>query len=110
MKDTSTGEGFPDKPSYIYHVPEKGGEPVELTLCENVFYIYEGKIYYRVVDKTTKTFRETDLDGSNKRIVYQNALDESNSYHYNNMLAAGGKHISEGREAEGIYYYNGHLY
>jgi len=81
LKDCAPGEGTctdDDKLAYIYRVPEQGGEPEELTSCDNLFYIYHEKIYYRTwnYNADTVSYWEMDPDGGNGKLIYEGKLGE----------------------------------
>ena len=65
-----------DKMQYICRIPVQGGEPEKLALAYNTFYIYNGKIYYMVLDSQKSegweyVYWEMDLDGTGRRALYR---------------------------------------
>jgi len=81
LKDAMPGENVNTagaRQGYICRISEQGGEPEELASCDNLFYIYHKKIYYRTLDydADTVSYWEMDSDGGSRRLIYEGELDE----------------------------------
>lgn len=68
-----------NKMQYIYRIPVQGGEAEELALAYDLFYIYNGKIYYMGLENRTEkgeqywecVYWEMEPDGTDRREIYR---------------------------------------
>ena len=110
LYDNAPGEGS-DEEKYIYRIPEQGGEPEELALAYDTFYIYRGKIYYRTLEERKggrcwkSAYWEMEPDGTGKRLVCR----AENDLHDVGMFTVGGGclYVKHGNKLMGVNLGNG---
>ena len=122
-----------NKMQYIYRIPVQGGKPEELALAYDLFYIYNGKIYYMGLENERRNgwecvYWEMEPDGTNRREIYRRAeswgksftvgggflyVEEADGERITGVNLENGdrRYYSVPRVSmEGIYYENGYLY